>query len=150
MLFGLKNAPSTFQRMMNHVLRDHLGKICLVYLDDIIVYSKNREDHLKHLSIIFETLKRANLKVSLCKSDFFQTEVEFLGHIINQNGLKPNPTKLLAIRDFPIPKTVKEIRTGSVTQILIKHLSLLQIPLLIFREHYQTRNRSTTQRKRNS
>lgn len=91
MPFGLKNTPSTFQRLMNNVLREHLSKICLVYLDDIIVYSNNKEDHLDYLESIFKTLKRENLKASLCKSDFFQTEVEFLGHVLNPDGLRPNP-----------------------------------------------------------
>lgn len=111
MPFGLKNAPATFQRMMNEVLKNFIGKICYVYLDDIIVFSTSLEEHLDSLNKIFETLQEANLKVSLNKCDFLKKESEFLGHIVTHNGIKPNPHKIVAIKNFPIPKTVKEIQS---------------------------------------
>ncbi|CAG9092967.1 unnamed protein product [Plutella xylostella] len=111
MPFGLKNAPATFQRMMNNVLKEEIAKnVCLVYLDDIIIYSENKQDHINKLQQVFEALRRANLKVNKNKCVFMEEEIEFLGHILNKNGLKPNQKKIDAIRKFPIPKTLKEIR----------------------------------------
>lgn len=82
MPFGLKNAPATFQRMMNEVLKEYVGKICYVYLDDIIVFSTSLEEHINSLNKIFTKLQSVNLKVSLNKCDFMKKESEFLGHII--------------------------------------------------------------------
>lgn len=111
MPFGLKNAPATFQRMMNNVLREHINKHCVVYMDDILVYSTSLEEHISRLNKIFFTLKQANLKVSLNKSDFLKKEAEFLGHVVTPQGIKPNPNKIEGIKRQQIPKTVKEIQS---------------------------------------
>lgn len=111
MPFGLKNAPATFQRMMNNVLKQEIARnICLVYLDDIIIYSKTKQEHINRLQQVFEALRKANLKINKNKCVFMETEIEFLGHVLNENGLKPNQKKIEAIKKFPVPKTVKEIR----------------------------------------
>lgn len=111
MPFGLKNAPATFQRLMNEVLKDYIGKICYVYLDDIIIFSSSLQEHMDSLHKILLTLKNANLKVSLNKSEFLRKETEFLGHVVTPNGVKPNPKKIETIKNFPIPKTVREIQS---------------------------------------
>src|SRR5436189_3800851 len=111
MPFGLKNAPSTFQRLMNHVLREYIGNICLVYLDDIIILGNSLEEHLENIRKIFQTLRQANLKVQINKSNFLRKEVEYLGHIVTENGVKPNPNKIAEIKNFPIPKNQKEIKS---------------------------------------
>lgn len=111
MPFGLKNAPSTFQRVMDNVLREYLHKFCFVYMDDIVCFSKSLEEHQQHLKLIFTKLREFNLKVQLDKSEFFRKDVEFLGHVITPEGVKPNPSKLEAIEKFPLPKTVKEIKS---------------------------------------
>ena len=111
MPFGLKNAPSTFQRMMNNVLREHVNKICVIYMDDILVFSTSLQEHISNLEKIFTTLRKANLKVSLNKSEFLKKETEFLGHIVTNEGIRPNPNKIEAIKKQPIPKTVKEIQS---------------------------------------
>uniref|UniRef100_A0AB38Z2N7 RNA-directed DNA polymerase n=1 Tax=Chalana errantivirus TaxID=3078400 RepID=A0AB38Z2N7_9VIRU len=108
--FGLKNAPSTFQRVIDDVLRDHIGKRCHVYIDDIIVFGKNLEEHLQNLKIIFETLRNANFKINPDKSEFLKSEVEFLGFIVSTNGLKPNMKKIECIQKYPLPTTVKDLR----------------------------------------
>lgn len=97
MPFGLKNAPANFQRLMNEVLKDYIGKICYVYLDDIIIFSASLQEHMDSLHKILITLKNANLKVSLNKSEFLCKETEFLGHVVTPNGVKPNPTKIETI-----------------------------------------------------
>ena len=111
MPFGLKNAPSTFQRVMDHVLRDLIGKNCLCYMDDIIVFSTSLQEHIESLGKVFQKLRNSNLKIQLDKSEFLRKEVTFLGHLITPDGVKPNPLKLKAIKDFPIPKTVKQIKS---------------------------------------
>lgn len=111
MPFGLKNAPSTFQRVMDNVLKDLIGTVCLVYLDDIIVYSTSLQEHTENLKKVFERLRESNLKIQLDKSEFLCKECAFLGHIVSTEGIKPNPEKIKAIRKFPIPKTQREIKS---------------------------------------
>jgi len=111
MPFGLKNAPATFQRMMDHVLREYLHKFCFVYMDDIIVHSKSLDEHILHLKLIFKKLLTHNLKIQLDKSEFLKKEVPFLGHIITPEGIKPNEDKIKSIQNFPLPKTQKEIKS---------------------------------------
>lgn len=111
MPFGLKNAPATFQRVMDNVLRGMVNKTCLVYMDDIIVFSTSLQEHLVNLKKVFDRLRESNLKIQLDKSEFLHKEVKFLGHIITPNGIKPNPDKIKTIENFPIPKTVKQIKS---------------------------------------
>lgn len=110
MPFGLRNAPSTFQRVMDNILREYIGKICLVYMDDIIVFSTSLQEHMENLSKIFEALRKYNMKVQLDKSEFLQKEVAFLGHIVTADGVKPNPEKIDVIKNWPIPNTEKDLR----------------------------------------
>lgn len=110
MPFGLKTAPATFQRLMNNVLKEYINKICLVYLDDIIIYSTSLQEHLDSLRKIFTRLSEANLKVQLDKSEFLKRETEFLGHVVTQEGIKPNPQKIICVQNFPIPKNAKQIK----------------------------------------
>ncbi|GJQ86388.1 hypothetical protein Trydic_g8478 [Trypoxylus dichotomus] len=110
MPFGLKNAPSTFQRVMDNVLREYLHKFCFVYMDDVVIFSKSLHQHLAHIRQIFQKLKEYNLKVQLDKSEFLRKEVGFLGHVITPDGIKPNPSKIHAIQNYPLPKAIREIR----------------------------------------
>ena len=110
MPFGLKNAPATFQRMMNMVLRDEINKRCLVYLDDIIVFGTSLQEHMDNLKVIFEKLRENNLKIQLDKSEFLMKEVAYLGYIISEEGIRPNPDKINVVKNYTIPKTTKEIK----------------------------------------
>lgn len=110
MPFGLRNAPATFQRVMDQVLRPFLYKFCFVYMDDVIVYSKSIEQHAQHLSLILRKLREVNLKVQLDKTEFLHKEVAFLGHIVSRNGIKPNPEKIKAVQEYPIPTTPRQIK----------------------------------------
>lgn len=111
MPFGLKNAPATFQRLMNSVLSEYLGSICLVYLDDIIIFSTSLTEHIDSIRKIFKKLQDFNLKVQLDKSEFLKKETEFLGHIVTTEGIKPNPNKIDAIIKYELPKTNRQIKS---------------------------------------
>lgn len=104
MPFGLKNAPSTFQRCMNFVLADLLENTCLVYLDDIIIYSVSLQEHFVKLKRVFERLRESNLKISLDKCEFLKTSTKYLGHIITDKGIQPDPEKIKAIKKLNYQK----------------------------------------------
>ncbi|KAM1079465.1 hypothetical protein ACFX2B_014021 [Malus domestica] len=110
MPFGLINAPATFQSLMNDIFRPYLRHFILVFFDDILVYSKNWEDHLLHLKMTFEVLQQHQLYVKKHKCSFGQSKVEYLGHVISSKGVKADPSKIQAIMDWPKPTTVKELR----------------------------------------
>lgn len=110
MPFGLKNAPATFQRVMDNILRGIQNEHCLVYLDDIIVYSTSLQEHLKKLRLVFERLRESNFKIQLDKSEFLKKEVAYLGHVVTPQGVKPNPDKIRAIKEFPLMSTTKQIK----------------------------------------
>nr|CAH7734904.1 unnamed protein product [Callosobruchus chinensis] len=110
MPFGLKNAPATFQRVMDNVLRGIQNEKCLVYLDDIIIFSTSLQEHILRLRDVFERLRQSNFKIQLDKSEFLRKEVSYLGHIITADGVRPNPEKINAIKNFSIPTTRKQIK----------------------------------------
>lgn len=110
MPFGLKGSPSTFQRVMDNILRGIQNEICFVYLDDIIIFSTSLQEHLERLRQVFERIRGANLKIQLDKSEFLRKEVQYLGHVITPDGIKPNPNKISAIENFPIPATKKQLK----------------------------------------
>lgn len=111
MPFGLKNAPSTFQRVMDNILLGIQNERCLVYMDDIIVYSATIHDHLSRLTDVFKRLRNANLKIQPDKCEFLRKEVAYLGHVITKDGVKPNPSKVDSILNFPQPKNQKDIKS---------------------------------------
>lgn len=111
MLFGLKNAPATFQRLMNHILRDYINKTCVVYLDDILIFSTSLTEHLKNLTDVLRVLKNNNLKLQISKCSFLRKNTEVLGHILTEEGLKPNMNKVIAIKNLPLPQTEKQLRS---------------------------------------
>jgi len=95
MPFGLTNAPRIFQRAMDDILREQVGKICHVYMDDIIIFSKTIEQHYKVLIVIINTLLNANMKISIEKSKFFKLETTYLGYVVSHNVIKTDPEKYL-------------------------------------------------------
>lgn len=111
MPFGLKTAPATFQRAMDSVLRGLQGIHCMVYLDDVIVFSASLDEHILKLRTIFDRLRMTNLKLQLDKSEFLRKEVMYLGHTITKDGLKPNDDKITAVLNYPIPRTTTEIKS---------------------------------------
>ncbi len=110
MPFGLKNAPATFQRLMELVLRDLQGKTCFVYLDGIIIYSDTFEQHSYDLQAVLDKLREANLTVNMKKSQFFRTSLKFLGHVVSSAGVEVDAEKTVAIQNFPVPQNIKELQ----------------------------------------
>lgn len=111
MPFGLKNAPGTFQRVMNKVLYEYIGDFVEVYVDDIMIHSKNFEEHIEHVEKVLQKLKENNLVIKLKKSRFCTQQIEFLGHEIGKDGVKPNKKKTEAIDRIKEPQTIKELRS---------------------------------------
>jgi len=110
MPFGLKNAPPTFQRMMNKGLKGLIGNNCFVYIDDIIVYGKTIEDHNKNLRMLFERLRQVGLKLQSDKCEYLRPELEYLRHIISEHGIKPNPNRTEKVKNYPVLKNPKKIK----------------------------------------
>ena len=108
--FGLCNSPATFQRTMTHILRGLEWDICLVYIDDLIIFSRTFDEHLLHLEQVFKRLREANVRLKPSKCHFVQPEVEYLGHVVSSEGLKPNPAKIRAVQDFPVPTNVSGVK----------------------------------------
>lgn len=106
MPFGLKNEPSTFQRLMDVVLRGI--STVMTYLDDVIIYSTSLQEHIDKCKQVFDRFRNHNLKIQINKSEFLKKEVKFLGHTLTGKGFKPNEDKIKAVKKFPIPKTQKE------------------------------------------
>lgn len=133
MPFGLTNAPSTFMRLMNHVLREFLGKFVVVYFDDILIYSKNLEDHCIHLRAVLQVLRQENLYANLEKCVFCTDHVIFLGFIVSSKGVHVDESKVKAFQEWPTPKNVSEVRSfhglASFYRRFVKDFSTLAAPL---------------------
>ncbi|MCG7866651.1 MAG: DDE-type integrase/transposase/recombinase [Candidatus Thiodiazotropha taylori] len=111
MPFGLANSPSTFQRLMEDVLRGLQWTELLLYMDDIISPCQTVEEGLKRLANIFDRLVEANLKLKPSKCAFFQKQAKFLGHIVSSSGVSTDPEKISAVKDWPIPRTAKQVKS---------------------------------------
>ena len=107
---GLSNACATFQRLMDEVMKDLIGNICFVYLDDVIVFSENEEEHFKNVKMVIERLKQANLKVKLSKCQIAVKKIEYLSHIIEDGSITPNPKKVAHVNEMERPKSVKKLK----------------------------------------
>ena len=109
--FGLQSAPNFFQREMNKILADLIGKCVFVYIDDILVYSKTEHDHIKHLQLAFDKLRDAGLKLKPTKCAFALPEVKLLGYVLNADGITTDPDKVDVIAKLNPPTTIKEVRS---------------------------------------
>nr|GEV14058.1 putative reverse transcriptase domain-containing protein [Tanacetum cinerariifolium] len=110
MPFGLTNAPAVFMDLMNRVYKPYLDKFMIIFIDDILIYSKDEKEHKEHLKAILELLKKEKLYAKIPKCEFWIPKVQFLGHVIDNRGIHVDPAKIESIKDWPSPKTPIEIR----------------------------------------
>ncbi|GKG04743.1 putative reverse transcriptase domain-containing protein, partial [Tanacetum coccineum] len=99
MTFGLTNAPAIFMDLMNRVCKPYLDKFVIDFIDDILIYSKNKQEHKEHLNLILELLKKEELYAKFSKCEFWIPKVQFLGHVIDSEGIHVDPTKIESIKD---------------------------------------------------
>ena len=111
MPFGLCHAPWTYQSLIISVLQSLIGRICLAYLDDVIVFSKRRDEHVNDLRAVFEWTRDAGLKLKFAKCKLFCEQVLYLGHVISPAGVSPDRAKLRVLADWPLPTTVRELQS---------------------------------------
>eukprot|EP00873_Tetraselmis_striata_P043672 jgi/Tetstr1/463936/TSEL_008741.t1 len=109
-LLTCHRSATGFHTMMNRVLSPYLGKFCVVYLDDVLIYSKTAQEHLEHIRLVLRELQRHHLHIKLSKCSFGRTSVEFLGHIVEAGQIKMDPRKVEAVQQGPVPKTVKDVQ----------------------------------------
>ena len=111
MPFGLTNAPATFQRLIVSCLGELHLSWCIIYLDNIIVFSKTPEEHLKRLQGVFEKLAKAGLKLKSSKCEFFKSKIAYLDHTVSAKGIKTGSKKIEAVKNWTMPKTVTDVRS---------------------------------------
>ena len=111
MPFVLTNEPSTFMRLVNEFLREFIGKFFIVYLDDILIYSNTKDEHLRHLAIVMRRLQQEKMLINMKKSSFMKTELIYLGFVISLNELKMDQSKVEVIKNWPSPRNIFEVRS---------------------------------------
>nr|KYP39237.1 Retrovirus-related Pol polyprotein from transposon 17.6 [Cajanus cajan] len=133
MPFGVTNAPGVFMDYMNRIFHPYLDRFVVVFIDDILVYSKTREEHAEHLRIVLQTLKEKQLYAKLSKCEFWLESVNFLGHVISKGGIVVDPAKVEAVLEWKAPKSVSEIRSflrlAGYYRRFIENFSRIALPL---------------------
>ncbi|GBG77971.1 hypothetical protein CBR_g25902 [Chara braunii] len=133
MTFGLTNAPATFQQCMNDLFRPWLDRFVLVYLDDILVFSRTLQEHQGHLRQVLEKLREANFKINAMKCEWAKTQVLYLGHVLDGDGIKPEDGKIVAIRDWSMPRTLTKLRSflglANCYRKFVRNFSTITAPL---------------------
>ena len=133
MPFGLTNAPAAFMDLMNRVFRPYLDQFVVVFIDDILVYSKDEQEHEQHLKIVLQTLREKKLYAKLSKCDFWLKEISFLGHIVSVEGIRVDSVKIEAVVNWKPPRSVIEVRSflglAGYYRRFVKGFSVIASPL---------------------
>ena len=111
MPFGLTNAPAAFMDLMNRVFREHLDKFVIVFIDDILIYSRNQEEHEEHLRLTLQILKEHQLYAKFSKFEFWLSKVHFVGHVVSAEGISVDSAKIEAVIDWKALRSVTEVRS---------------------------------------
>ncbi|GJY13895.1 putative reverse transcriptase domain-containing protein [Tanacetum coccineum] len=111
MHFGLTNAPTVFMKLMNRVCKLYLGRFVIIFIDDILAYSKSKEEHEVHLKLVLESLRKEKLYAKFSKCEFWLQEVHFLGYVVNQSGIHVDPSKIEVVKNWKAPITPSEVRS---------------------------------------
>ena len=133
MPFGLTNAPTGFMDLMNKVFRPYLDQFVVIFIDDILVYSRDESEHEQHLKIVLQTLKEKKLYAKLSKCDFWLKEISFLGHFVSAEGIRVDPAKIEAVVNWKSPRSVTEVRSflglAGYYRRFVKGFSVIASPL---------------------
>ena len=133
MPFGLTNAPAVFMDLMNRVCRPYLDKFVIVFIDDILIYSKTKEEHAEHLKKVLELLRNEKLYGKFSKCEFWLEEVHFLGHVVNKDGIQVDPSKIDSVKNWRTPETPTEVRQflglAGYYRRFIENFSKVALPL---------------------
>ena len=111
MSFGLTNAPAAFMRLMNEIFKPYLDLFVIVFIDDILIYSKSRKEHEEHLRIVLELLREKRLYAKFSKCEFLLDSVSFLRHVVSKDGVMVDPSKIEAVKSWVRPTNVTEVRS---------------------------------------
>jgi len=134
MSFRLTNALANFMCMMNNIFRKYLDKFVLVFIDDILVYSKNKHEHEEHLHIVIRVLREHQIYAKFSKCDFYKPQIQYLGHIISEEGIVVDLENIRAIKDWPTPTSVTDIRSflglAGCYQKFIENFSRIACPMM--------------------
>ena len=133
MPFGLTNAPTAFMDLMNRVFKPYLDQFVVVFIDDILVHSKHKEEHEKHLHVILQTLRKHQLFAKLNKCEFWLDQIPFLGHVVSNDGISVNPSKVEAVLSWKRLTTMSKIRSflgmAGYYRLFIEGFSKISLPL---------------------
>ena len=134
MFFGLTNSPATFQTMMNEIFEDLISEgVVVVYIDDILIYTQNLEQHRRITRRVLERLREHKLYLKAEKCEFCRTKIEYLGMIISENTVEMDPTKVSGVRDWPTPRNVTEVQSflgfANFYRRFIKDFARLAVPM---------------------
>lgn len=133
MPYGLTGAPATFQAVMNYILQPLLRRCVVVFIDDILIYSKSYEEHLSHVQLVFDILKKHQFLVRLSKCSFAKQQLNYLGHVLSPAGVATDPSKIAIVQKWPVPTSVKELRSflsmAGYYRRFVKNFGMIAKPL---------------------